>query len=53
MKILMTGNPQGGFKSDISLSGVQTIELHYRVNPDTSGGTAAIRRARLKIIRVS
>jgi len=46
-------NPQGGFKSDISLSGVQTIELHYRVNPDTSGGTAAIRRARLKIIRVS
>ena len=44
---------QGGFKGDISLSGVQTIELHYRVNPDTSGGTAAIRRARLKIIRVS
>ncbi len=44
---------QGGFKGDISLSGIQTIELHYRVNPDTSGGTAAIRRARLKIIRVS
>jgi len=46
-------NPQGGFKSDIALSGIQTIELHYRVNPDTTGGTAAIRRARLKIIRVS
>ena len=46
-------NPQGGFKSDISLSGTQTIELHYRVSPDTSGGDAAIRRARLKIIRVS
>ena len=46
-------NPQGGFKSDISLSGIQTIELHYRISPDTTGGTAAIRRARLKIIRVS
>ncbi len=43
-------NPQGGFKSDISLSGVQTIELHYR---RIDNGTATIRRSRLKLIRVS
>ena len=43
-------NPQGGFKSDISLSVGQTIELHYR---RIDNGTATIRRSRLKIIKVS